>query len=316
MKKDILDKAEQIIKERRVAALSECEHRDDEIRRCIPEISEIKHNLFKMSADIALRGKNYDISEVMKTVKEAGEYIKNLLIQHGYPSDYLEIHYCCSACCDKGYTADGKRCECLNNVIKKICAEEMKRSSNVKKLSSFDTFSLNYYSGSDRDVMQRCLERAVKFSESFGNHHESILMTGNTGLGKTHLSLAIGNAVSQKGYAVIYDTASGIIDRISKEHFRYELTEETLSAVIETDLLIIDDLGTEFTTSYNISTVFNIINARLNADKPTIISTNLSISEIARTYGERVGSRLLTNYTCMQFLGHDIRLQKRKQEFG
>ena len=139
-------------------------------------------------------------------------------------------------------------------------------------------------------------------------------MLGNTGLGKTHLSLSIANEVLSKGYSVIYDSIINILHKIENEHFGRDKTNDTLSLINETELLILDDLGTEYSSSFYVSTIYNIINTRLNASKSTIISTNLSLAEIGDRYDERIVSRITTMYNCMTFAGNDVRYQKKQRE--
>ena len=187
----------------------------------------------------------------------------------------------------------------------------MNNNSQIK-LSSFDTFNLSYYSGNDYHVMKRIFEFTRSYAETFRGNSGSILMFGKTGLGKTHLSLAIANEVLKKGYSVIYDSTINILRKIEKEHFGKNSFADTLSLILDCDLLILDDLGTEYETPFYSSTIYNIINTRLNSDKPTIVSTNLDYAGIEKRYDERVVSRLCAVYTCLEFKGEDVRLQKRK----
>ena len=139
-------------------------------------------------------------------------------------------------------------------------------------------------------------------------------MYGKTGLGKTHLSLAVANRVLEKGYSVIYDSIINILQKIEREHFSRDHNYETLDLVMKTDLLILDDLGTEYESQFYSSTIYNIINTRLNSGKPTIINTNLELSVIRRRYDERVVSRITGVYRCMEFKGEDVRFQLKQKE--
>ena len=82
--------------------------------------------------------------------------------------------------------------------------------------------------------------------------------------------------------------------------------------MMECDLLILDDLGAEFSTSFSYATLYQWINTRLNKRLPTIISTNLTPKELLDLYGERVFSRLIGNYVPLFFAGQDVR-QKKEQ---
>ena len=159
--------------------------------------------------------------------------------------------------------------------------------------------------------MKRILEFTRNYAENFTPSSGSILMFGGTGLGKTHLSLAIANKVLEKGYSVVYDSIINILRTIEKEHFSRDHSSEMTDLILSSELLIIDDLGTEYETQFYNSTVYNIINSRINSSRPTIINTNLDYAGINKRYEARVVSRLTTIYSCLEFKGEDIRMQKR-----
>jgi DNA replication protein DnaC len=158
------------------------------------------------------------------------------------------------------------------------------------------------------------LEYCKNYAEDFGTDSESLYLHGATGLGKTHISLAIANTVAEKGYSVIYDTAQNILSSLEREKFGHNNNGEREKEILECDLLIIDDLGSEFSTQFTVAAIYNIINTRLLSSKPTIISTNLSIDELTDRYTPRVTSRIVGCYTIKQFKGSDIRQQKRIEE--
>ena len=140
---------------------------------------------------------------------------------------------------------------------------------------------------------------------------KNLLFSGQPGLGKTHLSLAIGGALIEKGFSVIYSPAQNIIDAILKERFSYTGSEDVITAVNTCDLLILDDLGTEISTAASVSVVYNLINTRILENKSTIISTNLDPDGIEQRYDPRVLSRLIGHYTKRTFIGDDIRQQQK-----
>lgn len=316
-KSEIYEKALNIIQKRRIDAISENQMRIEEVNRDVPEINEFNAHLYNTSHEIfriISEGKNVNekIAELKKSNLEIQRLIKSTLRKYQYPPDYLDIHYCCKDCNDTGYQ-NGEYCHCFHELVGKLSADEMNKSSQIK-LSSFETFSLEYYNGDDFVTMKKILEKAKDFAENFGKHSENILMMGSTGLGKTHLSLAIANEVLKKGYSVIYDSAINILHKIEMEHFGRDKINDTLSLVNNSDLLIIDDLGTEFESPFYNSTIYNIINTRLNIAKSTIISTNLELKDIDTRYSKRISSRLSTMYTCMVFSGRDVRSQKKQRE--
>ena len=142
------------------------------------------------------------------------------------------------------------------------------------------------------------------------------MMRGATGLGKTHLSLAIANEVIQNGFGVIYVSAPMLVSSLEKSHFKYDYDteEETINSLVTCDLLIIDDLGTEFQSSYSTSTIYNIFNSRLLNRKPTIMNTNLTLKDLEKSYSPRFVSRVMGNCAKIDFLGRDIRRPRPRRQ--
>ena len=313
----IFDKAQSIMTSRRMKAVSENEQRIAEVNQKIPQIREINEVLFNTGKElisIISNGRGEDVSQKVEQLKQynlgAQAMSRKILAENGYPEDYLDMHYTCPVCSDTGYNGD-RFCECFRSLCGKLAADELNKSSQLK-LSSFNSFSLSYYSGENYFAMKKILEYTMQYAATFSPTSKSILMFGQTGLGKTHLSLAIANVVLEKGYSVIYDSAINVLRNIEKEHFSYEHSSEMIDLVMDTDLLILDDMGTEYESQFYNATIYNIINTRLNCGKPSIISTNLDLSGIARRYDNRVVSRIISMYSCLEFKCEDVRLQIRK----
>ena len=314
MDSEIFDKAQSIMTNRRMRAISENEQRIREINQKLPQIKEINDVLYNTGKELIkiISAKNQpDVQQKIQQLRQYNEgaqaMSRRILAENGYPEDYLDIHYTCPICCDTGY--NGSRfCSCFNKLCGKLSADELNKSAHLK-LSSFNSFSLVYYKGDDYFTMKRIYEFTNQYANTFNPKADSLLMFGRTGLGKTHLSLAIANTVLEIGYSVIYDSVINILRNIEREHFSREHSSEMIDLIMDTDLLILDDLGTEYETQFYNATIYNIVNTRLNSSKPTIISTNLDFAGINSKYGERVVSRIVAAYTCLEFQGDDVRLQ-------
>ena len=319
MDSDIFEKAQMIMTNRRKKAEAENERRINEINDKIPQIREINTQLYNTGRELIRIMTSEHGPAVQQKIEQLKQFnlgaqamSRRLLTENGFPADYLDMHYLCPECQDTGYCG-GKFCNCFRKLCGSLSASELNKNAHLK-LSSFDTFSLSYYKGDDYFTMERILRFAKNYAENFSGSSESILMFGKTGLGKTHLSLAIANRVLERGYSVIYDSVINILRSIEREHFSREHSSEMIDLVMETELLILDDLGTEYETPFYSSTIYNIINTRLNSGRPTIISTNLDYAGIRRRYDERVVSRITAVYTCMEFKGEDVRFQLKKNE--
>ena len=162
-----------------------------------------------------------------------------------------------------------------------------------------------------RKKMEEILHYCEKYADEFSTESKSICMSGQTGVGKTHLSLSIAKVVISKGFNVIYGSSQDLLRDVEREHFgKSNDDKDALGSLLGCDLLIMDDLGTEFESSFYNSVIYNVINSRLNRGLPTIISTNLSLSELESRYSDRVVSRLMV-YDFLRFVGSDIRQIKR-----
>lgn len=321
--KEIYLRAKNEIDRRREEAQTSAFERREECKRRFPEIA----NAYRIMADtacecvkaMALSSGNAQefIDEISKKNLEAQQMIVDTLKKAGLPEDYLKEKYSCSECKDSGFI-EGKMCVCLKNAMKQLTYNSLCDKVPLEKYR-FDKFSLEYYPGDinedgiiPRKRMKNFFDYCVNYADDFNSKSDNLLMTGETGLGKTHLSLAIAGEAAKKGYSVVYGSAQNLLSSLESEKFGRSQTGAE-QAMQECDLLIIDDLGAEFSTQFTVSAVYNIINTRLMMSKPTIISTNMSIYEIEEKYTQRIASRILGNYVLMEFVGKDIRVQKKKQ---
>lgn len=209
-------------------------------------------------------------------------------------------------------------CHCLKDLLAGLMLERLSHTANTDNIS-FASFSLDYYpaeplpgsKSSARDVMRRALEECRNYADTFTPSSRSMFFQGKTGLGKTHLSLSIAKEVIRKGYNVLYTPAQTLLETLERERFRRGEESYSLNFVLDCDLLILDDLGAEFSTNFSVSVIYNIINSRLVEGKPTIISSNLTAKELEARYSPRVVSRIMGGYYTIPFLGNDIRILKR-----
>ena len=237
-----------------------------------------------------------------------------LLRAYGYPEDYTDVHYECEKCGDTGYV-DMKMCDCMKRALV-LAGYESSGIASLMQTQSFENFSLDYYKQSQKqyDGMKKMYEKIKSFADNFGaDTYENFLFLGGTGLGKTHLSTAVAKIVIDKCFDVLYVTANDMISTFEQKKFGSKISpleEADTSRYYSADLLIIDDLGTEMATQFSVSTIYEIINARIMARKSTIISTNLGNEELQKRYWDRITSRIFGEYQPVLFVGTDIRRQK------
>lgn len=285
-----------------------------EINSIIPKVSELKKQMQINSSSAAVLAfdKNENIEKSLKKLetihKKLRDEQKTLLINAGYPANFLDFPYDCAACCDTGYIGTNI-CECTKVNYENMTPLHITNMLDTKK-QNFATFDINKFSNdliagtniSYRDNMRIMLDNALRFCEQFPRGN--LLFTGGTGLGKTFLSSCIADKISKQGFSVIYKSATHIFNIFETEKFK---NTGDSSAYFEADLLIIDDLGTEMSTSFTTSVLYNIINSRLLSAKPTIINTNILPSELSDKYSPAIYSRLTGEYKVLSFFGYDLR---------
>ncbi len=308
----------------------ELEQRKNKIATNLPEIVEIDDEISKIGLKLA-KSVLLNPSSREDTVKKCKEDIEtlrlrkeNLLKQHNIPLDYLEMKYNCGHCEDKGFLPSGEKCKCLKQEI----INEAYKMSNLNKVLSkenFNNFDFNIFSPirpegsniSPRENMLDIFSICEKFVLDFNKENdENLLFYGSTGLGKTYMCNCIAKDLLDRGYVVIYQTSFRILEIIEEYKFRKDpnnkLDDENYKNLFECDLLIIDDLGTELNNSFTSGEIFNIVNTRLVSGKKIIISTNLSPSQLGKTYTQRTLSRILDKFRLIKFIGNDLRWERFK----
>ncbi|MCQ2558294.1 MAG: ATP-binding protein [Oscillospiraceae bacterium] len=329
----LLAKARGQLNEIRSANSAEQQRRKQLVYSRVPEVETIDRNLQGQMAELAkltmMPPRN--LSERLADLRERNLNLQmrraELLTEHGWGDDYLDEIFSCPVCHDtgmvesrEGTTVTGARiCDCLMRLYNRELTRELS-SLLLSGDESFEHFNLNYYddqkigSGmSPRETMQIVFSSCRKFADQFPAVASNLLLQGGTGLGKTYLSACIARTVAEKGYAVCYDTAVSALGAFETQKFSRDSDEAERAAarvkrMLECDLMILDDLGTEMVTSVSTSALYTLINTRLTAGKKTIISTNLSEEDLQRTYTPQICSRIRGEFLRLPFVGRDIRL--------
>ncbi len=297
------------------------EHRD-EIYLHIPRIREIDGEISSLSvsaAKLLLSGDEKALQKLHDQLSSLHKEKSRLMKEQGYPENYLEPVYECPDCKDTGYIGNEK-CHCFKQMITGF----LYKQSNLKQIfeaESFADFSLEYYRDttvdpslglSERFAAERALTACRQFTENFGRSFSNILLYGDVGVGKTFLSHCIAKEILEKGYSVLYFGAASFFDVLSGQAFhRDEKASDRYSHILNCDLLIIDDLGTEMVNSFTVSSLFSVLNERLLLKKATVISTNLTLNQIEDRYSERLASRITSSYQLLKLYGRDIRFRRK-----
>lgn len=291
--------------------------RQEEVYSIVPEIEDLGYEMTGLGVDFTMAklAKNDEkAAEYKAKMLETEQKRKNLLTQHGFAEDYLDPVYTCSICKDKGFV-NGKICSCLKQEIIKQ-RQNMLTALSPAPSCTFEQFSLDKYPDmtdkngiNPRRQMSDILSYCQKYAGSFHKNRTSILMLGYSGLGKTHLSCAIADVCLKKGFVVMYASSQSLFEQI--ERSRHDV-QDILNDIISCDLFILDDLGTEYLTSYGQSILYNIINTRIINNNPCIFTSNLvDERDIRRKYGEKISSRLLGACQTLEFVGEDVRLKNK-----
>ena len=312
----VKDKMEQ----QRRKAIADADKRTAEVGKLYPEIGQVDAILSQTGLRImeAIRMGAYGLSERMKMLEEENALLlekrAEYLASHGLPSDYTDPKFSCKLCEDSGYVQN-KMCNCLRQAL----FLEGVANSGLGKLpetQNFDNFHTSYYS--DPEAVNTVLDYCRHYANSFDEKtRENILITGATGLGKTHLSTAIGQEVIRRGYNCVYTSAQTLLSDFEYERFGRGYRDDSpdrTARYFEADLLIVDDFGTEMGNQFTVASLYNLINSRMNLGKPMIINTNLNSNEIRGRYDDRIASRLFGEFIFFRLQGKDIRQQKRMEK--
>ena len=319
---EVLTRARAALAQRRADRESELAARHSRAYSQVPRLREIdmllRQSAAKAAQAVFLQGG--DAQAAMEAVKQenlALQAERKDLVAANFEPQWLEDNRC-PLCRDTGYVGSSM-CQCL----KELCALEQRKllAAIFGGSESFETFRLDYYSDRmdpkfrvvPRVVMEKTLNYCRDYARHFAQGGGNLLLTGSTGLGKTHLALAMGRAIGEQGYSVCYESAAGLFAKLEKAKF-YPSQEALAEAkALETcDLLIIDDLGTEMPGQFVTAALYALLNQRLMAGKAMVITTNLSVEEAGQRYSPQIASRLYGEFYRLTFLGEDIRVKKNR----
>ena len=297
--------------------------RYEEVYKKLPEFRTLDESISILSVQYGkklLDGDEHALDSLREELEILRSSKKNLLTSAGFPEDYLEPVYDCPDCKDTGYIGN-RKCHCFKQAIIQLLYEE----SNIKEFpveASFDNFCLDFYSSSHYDkttgrsaraMMEDTLKICRNFIDTFGTEFHNLFFYGSVGVGKTFLSTCIAREIMEREFSVLYFSAPQLFSTLAQTKFdRNDSDAKNMSEFIyNADLLIIDDLGSEYTNTFIAAQFFTCINERLIHRKSTIISTNLSLESLADLYTERSFSRITSSYTLLKVIGDDIRIKKK-----
>lgn len=288
-----------------------------------PRLKEIDDTISSLSVEAArkmLDGDTGAFSELKQKLSDLRMEKATLIQSLGVDADYFQPVYTCTDCKDTGFI-DGQKCHCFKQEIINVVYSQ----SNIREILSrenFSCFTYDYYDSKDinpttglsaLETAKRAVKECQHFIKDFDNKPKNLFFYGDTGVGKTFLSNCVAKELLEHGKSVIYFTAFQLFDILSKGVF--ERDADAIAAhqnIFDCDLLIIDDLGTEFANSFTTSQLFLCVNERILRQKSTIISTNLDLDQIVDIYSERTLSRIISNYSIIKLFGDDIRIKKRR----
>lgn len=322
-KRELYQEAMRVVALRRQTARANAEDARAAAEAAVPALRHAEEEVRVRGVRCALAGASgKDRTAAAAALAKAKQELTALLASSGRPADALEPHFTCKKCQDTG-TFEGHTCICVHKLMQKLRREEIESLSSLS-ISSFDTMELRYYPNTMddklgepvRSYMGGLLAELRAYAEEFDRSSESLMLFGNAGLGKTHAALAIAGIVLEKDFDVIYVSSPDFFSKLEALHFGADPggEEETLlQTAAGADLLILDDLGTEFNSSFFLSTLYSLLNNRLGAHLPTIVTTNITDGALLeKLYTEKISSRLSAFVPCL-FAGQDIRSQKAQE---
>lgn len=334
MSNEILNNILKEYEQKKTKAELDAINRKEKLYLTIPRLQEIEDELNKFAIQTTkniINGNKNEIDLLNKKIKKLKNEKLQILNSKGIDLGYLKPYYECTKCNDTGYLTTNNKtemCNCLkqkllnvtfnNSNLSNLDKENFKKFNELMYSDEVDIAKYKYNISPRKNILN-IKEKAIEFIDNFDNpEYKNLLFTGNSGLGKTFMTNCIAREILKKGKTVLYQTAPVLLENVI--NYKMSKNKDNLfnfyNSVLESDLLIIDDLGTESQNSMKLSELFTIINTRLlnqnNKITKTIISTNLGIKEIFNFYEERIGSRIAGYYDIYYFFGDDIRFKINK----
>ena len=300
------------------------EERKQEVFLKIPAYKELMQGVRRTELQTLLQtlGKETEAGDTVMDSAAIKSKKESLLVAAGYPADYLSMPCRCKKCEDTGYLKDAYgarsiRCSCYTKKLAERLSEES-GLSELLETENFDHLSLSYYEGEDLANFQRALTACRDFLANKEGGYKNFFFYGNIGTGKSFLSCCVAKALLDQGKEVVYFSSAKLFDKLAEEknparRDQEEDTEPVRSVIYDCDLLILDDLGTEWFNNFVFSEIFALINERIRRKKATIISTNLTLQNLTQIYSERILSRISSHYLMCKFTGDDIRMEKTRR---
>ena len=318
---DVISRSRKRLEEQNATVRSRYNARQAQVYEKLPQVLEMDKQLRRTmvaAAKAALSGQ--DAPQAMEAVRRENQVLqaqREALIAAHFGPGYLDEPIC-RECAGSGYVG-ARMCRCLEAICRQEQDKEAARLGDASQ--RLESFRLDYYSEAwnnaigaiPRKVMENNLKICTQYAQNFAHGAGNLLFNGGTGLGKTFLAVAVGKEVAAQGYTVCYEGALALFDKLEKA--RFNPTEDNLRRareLEECDLLIVDDLGTEFAGQFVIAALYGLLNSRLLAGKGMIVTTNLTIAEIQARYSPQIASRMEGEFTLLRFVGTDIRKLKKQ----
>lgn len=292
----------------------ETEKRHAAVYERIPKFRELEDTVASLSVAQGkklLSGEADALDALHSDLAKLKEQKKQLLLDSGFPADYLDPVFSCPDCQDTGYI-NREKCHCFRQAEIALLYEQS-GIQDLLKQNNFELLSYEYYTGEALILFQNAVKTCRSFIKNFNSDYHNLFFYGTVGTGKSFLSCCVAKELMDQGCSVIYFGATGLFDLLSNAAFHTKNRDERQNAyadLYQCDLLIIDDLGTELTNQFTSSQLFSLLNERHLGKKSTLISTNFTLAQLRDRYSDRIFSRITSNFDVCRLAGEDIRMYK------